>query len=811
MLTVTVSFLVLPILAVNAATKASVILEKFCFDCHDQDTDKGDVRLDNLSSLKKSDLSHLLEQVREQVYFKNMPPEKKKKQPTAEERKAIFDWASAYLEKVGGSDFNQIISKPHFANYVDHKKLFSGEVKEEAFSPARLWRRSSYDFDNAKIHFFGKKKNLNERQLQSIKRSLDAQNTKQPFTMPDGEGIQNYAAMLYADSSTFDTLYRNTEYVIDKTLLMAFIEFDYRSRGKTMADWKTDRQKVLDEQKAQIKQYEKEGKTTRYIRGMHNELNSKYSYKTPEVYKKIILGKSQPAQELMAEAVKYHFEITIQRQPTPEELSKYINFMKKSIDEMGTYFGLRSVLMTIMLSPEFIYRSELGLGKKLKDGRQMLSSVELAFSISYALTDRMPDEKLLNAVKSGRLVSRADVRREVTRILQDDSIIKPTILRFFQQFFGYTNAPHIFKDLKRFTNKKQRNFESMAKYYVEETDNLIKYILKQDKDVFKELLTTDKYTVAHSGDNDEMKAKQEADRKIFEYFKKLEYKKFKGHAIPKEHQTFSRPIPGYKHLNNNVLKELMRHKLASEKLGINTFWERGKVQQSEYLKAYNLDVKTWDYPEKQPFKISNRAGILTHPSWLIAHSLNSTTDPVRRGKWIRERLLAGTIPEVPITVDATIPENHNKTLRERYDVTEAEQCWRCHKKMNPLGYAFEIFDDFGRYRTQENMEGLPMVNKKYQSKAVNARGALNGTDDSRLDGDVKDAIDLIQRLGKSRRVQQSVIRHVFRYWLGRNEMISDSKVLIRAEKDYMQSGGSFNALLISLLTSDSFIYRKHID
>ena len=32
-----------------------------------------------------------------------------------------------------------------------------------------------------------------------------------------------------------------------------------------------------------------------------------------------------------------------------------------------------------------------------------------------------------------------------------------------------------------------------------------------------------------------------------------------------------------------------------------------------------------------------------------------------------------------------------------------------------------------------------------------------------------------------------------------------------AEKAYLENGGSFNALLISLLTSDSFIYRKQLD
>jgi hypothetical protein len=54
----------------------------------------------------------------------------------------------------------------------------------------------------------------------------------------------------------------------------------------------------------------------------------------------------------------------------------------------------------------------------------------------------------------------------------------------------------------------------------------------------------------------------------------------------------------------------------------------------------------WDYPVKQPFKVENRKGILTHPAWLIAHSKNTHNDPVVRGKWVREELLAGRVPDV---------------------------------------------------------------------------------------------------------------------------------------------------------------------
>ena len=91
---------------------------------------------------------------------------------------------------------------------------------------------------------------------------------------------------------------------------------------------------------------------------------------------------------------------------------------------------------------------------------------------------------------------------------------------------------------------------------------------------------------------------------------------------------------------------------------------------------------------------------------------------------------------------------------------------------------------------------------------LDTTGYLSGTGDSAIDGEVRDALDLIDRLAKSDRVRQSIIRHAFRFFMGRNEMLSDSQTLIDADKAYLESGGSFNAVIVSLLTSDSFIYRK---
>ena len=115
-----------------------------------------------------------------------------------------------------------------------------------------------------------------------------------------------------------------------------------------------------------------------------------------------------------------------------------------------------------------------------------------------------------------------------------------------------------------------------------------------------------------------------------------------------------------------------------------------------------------------------------------------------------------------------------------------------------------MIKDAKRGETNEFGASLPI----YKTLPVDPRGVLQGTGDAKLDGEVDDAFDLIDRLADSDKVRQSIIRHAFRYFLGRNETLSDSKTLMDADKAYLENGGSFDEVIVSLLTSDSFIYRK---
>ena len=76
-----------------------------------------------------------------------------------------------------------------------------------------------------------------------------------------------------------------------------------------------------------------------------------------------------------------------------------------------------------------------------------------------------------------------------------------------------------------------------------------------------------------------------------------------------------------------------------------------------------------------------------------------------------------------------------------------------------------------------------------------------------MNGKVGNSIELIQRLAKSDRVRQVFVRHAFRYWMGREENLGDARTLRAADKAFVDSGGSMNALIVSLLSSESFLYR----
>lgn len=796
-----------PVFRIDPA--AAGLLDQYCIDCHEEGTEKGGLRLDNLGELSLTARLDLMNRVLEQVYLKQMPP-KKKTQPSKEERESLSAWVWQELHTHHASKLEDKLRYPSYGNYVDHEELFSGKTTGPAFTPARRWLVNPQIFDQRVRDVFG---------LEAKDRGTPLIGVTNPFILPDTSGVRDYDIGLL-DGGSLLVMLSNAEWISHKQIRPARVK-----SGEIGAnDFPDPKDRWSPRQ-------------------------------TPPEFEVIILKKTEPTAEELQAAIRKQFESVLRRPPTETEATRYLELTRSAIQLAGNTEGLRQMLVAVLLESEFLYRQEWGGGEPDEHGRKVLSPHEAAYAITYAMGDRGPDANLLEAAAQGRLQTRDDFKREVERLLDDKSyyhggidagantgkltshaVSHPRIIRFFREFFGYPNAPRVFKDVERSQGVYQnadRGTMGTAGFLVDEADKVVAWCVEKDQGVFENILTTDRFFVFHNVDNAATAAIVTKWRTVWEELKDSEWKTDPEKVVI-EHQEMLKAtlqiVPGHEKQprgHTNTLTRCMTHFEATFGRGATPFvalpWQHGNTYW--HTPIYNLPEPSGrsgqytepplDYPVEQPFKLENRKGILTHPAWLIAHSQNTATDPVKRGRWVREKLLAGRVPDIPITVDAVVPEDHENTLRSRLEkVTTAPECWKCHESMNSLGLPFETYDDFGRFRLIEPLEHPENVIGKngrwntYKTLPVDSRGLLDSTGDPALDGEVTDAIDMIDRLAKSARVRQSIIRHAFRFYLGRNEMLSDSKTLIDADKAYVDSGGSFRAVIVSLLTSDSFIYRK---
>jgi len=233
------------------------------------------------------------------------------------------------------------------------------------------------------------------------------------------------------------------------------------------------------------------------------------------------LAAGPPGQETIDELVHQLYQLLYRRAPSADELTRYGDLTQNYLHQLGNLAGIKKLIQTLILKTDFVYRNEYGTGKKDADGRRMLSPRDASYAIAYALTDSSPDSELAAAAAEGRLLSKADYKREVERMLSkrdqfyviDEAVQRLQLtasitntpirkLRFFREFFGYPQLLSIFKDNKRFGG----NYDNAKGRLVGEADRLVDHILQRDKDVFHELLTTNSFYVYHSGDNDAMTA-----------------------------------------------------------------------------------------------------------------------------------------------------------------------------------------------------------------------------------------------------------------------------------------------------------------
>jgi len=946
---------------------AQGFLENHCFDCHDEETAKGDLNLVELGPLDETNAA-VWKSVWAQVTLREMPP-KKKSQPDVVDRLRFSDWIVGELKRgmknKGGFRAHLDPSK---GNFMDHDLLFGplpkGIQLAPTSTPARIWRVTPQEHitrlnelinlepeynpekpgvrtrgDHVPTNHGGELKmyfgtdRITKWEGGTVAYATAVKSVPVVLSSARKHGLENYPDFYSVNSSEATQILDKAE---DILRFMAYGPLSLVGFPEQI----TDDPKTWDKVKPKGD-----------LRGLPTAIvyNTKVSRPITPVYD--LMKEPGVTDERLRAAVDYVFEAVTFRPPTKKESEDYLLIVKDSIAKVGKENGAFMGLSAIFLDRDALFRSELvEYGKPDAHGRVMLQDWELGLAVNHALSYLRPDDTLRKAITEGRMKTRDDVKREVTRILADESMRKPRVLRFFRDFFDYDLGGYICKDnaalartgvSSRGTSHYRAMFDATAS-----TDRLIELVLQKDEDVLKELLTT-RQVVATGADKsyfgkknnklerDEAlqaikKAEEERlhDQKVAVETIEKEIEdlesKFHGESgdqVPLEllvngsfskvtfeepdhwelekgtlnqtelangkvvgergavtlEQKFSKPIAS----KTKLIVKATRTDSSSNPIFFKAIWDNGshseriqptigqvelivpagktmtgiqfntranlgvsevslreytgilktltqkrkslaaakkKLEQEKKKKIGSVNVTQAELSGPRVFaRVSRRSfgngsmkpertlatapegqrlGLLTHPSWLVSHSDAMDNHAILRGRWIRERLLGGGIPDIPITVDAMLPDEPNTTLRERMRVTREAYCWTCHEKMDPLGLPFEMYNHAGLFRTTE------------LGKPVDTTGEIINSGVPELDGPVKNAIEMIDRLAKSEHVEQVFVRHAFRFWMGRNETLNDSPVLQAAHKAYRDNNGSMKALLTSLLTSDAFLYRK---
>jgi len=208
---------------------------------------------------------------------------------------------------------------------------------------------------------------------------------------------------------------------------------------------------------------------------------------------------------------------------------------------------------------------------------------------------------------------------------------------------------------------------------------------------------------------------------------------------------------------------------------------------------------------------SHRGGVLTHASILKVTADGSRTSPVLRGKWVLERIVGRSPDPPPPNTPAIDPDvRGTTTIREQLDKhRNIAACARCHKHIDPPGFALESFDAIGGWRTFYRGDGKNRVDlPNYPGRTV-SRGVdveLGGRmPDGRTFQDIDDYRQIL--LSDKDQIVRNLATKLIIYATGADIQFADRKVVEQLVADASKNDAGFRSLLHAVVQSRLFLSK----
>ncbi|MFO0631255.1 MAG: DUF1592 domain-containing protein [Nannocystaceae bacterium] len=366
------------------------------------------------------------------------------------------------------------------------------------------------------------------------------------------------------------------------------------------------------------------------------------------------------------------------------------------------------VIETVLMSPRFLFKVELGTPDPDHPERAKLGGFEVATRLSYLLWGTTPDDVLLDAAAAGQLDD-ADGVATMAEAMLDDGRVQTAMAQFGAQWFRLDDIAGQARDAASFPEFDAALQQAM----VDELQALLQRHMFGDGEDFLDLYRTRSTAV-----NDALAA------------------------------IYGVTPPG-----------------------------------SSTLVPIEL-------PED-----GERGGLFTTAAFATASSRADETSPVQRAVYVRKLALCDPPPPPPPGVPQVQPEDGESTQDafERH-IDQGDSCAGCHLQLDPIGFGLERFDSIGRLRDSYG-SGDPVKR--------DGTITIDGTEHAFSGG-----VELGALVADSQAAQGCVVTHAWRFALGRSEDPADECNREQVRLRFADAGNDFRSLLLALVRSDAFRYRR---
>ncbi len=739
---------------VTLAGHIKPVLEKYCFDCHNETKHKGDLNLTQFADQPQlAEHRAVWEKVSEQIESGEMPPGKKP-QPSDEQRELLLRFIDGQLSKADckvdknpGKVTIRRLNKEEYRNTIHD--LLGVDYEPVDFPNDEV----GYGFDNigdvlslppmlmekligAAGEIVRKAVVLDAVPKPFVKRikgnafesandaSVNALDTGVLGFYREGEGTAEFEAPLKSEYTFRVRAYGDLAGPEVPKLALRVNGKDVQIFHVTnSAPSEIYEVKVTLEAGAQkisvayLNNYNDQNNPDPKLRGDRNVFVKEVEITgpalppptLPESHRRLITRLPERGQEhACAVDILSAFAPRAYRRPVEAaEVERLAGFVDLAMKNGGSFLeGIQIAVQAALCSPHFLFRWELDPDAVKPGEIRELTDWEVASRLSYFLWSSMPDGELFSLAAKGELRTNGNLEKQIARMVQDWRA-RAFVNSFAGQWLQIRNIWELGIDPDAFPK----------------WDDTLKGAMKEETERFFE-------------------------------------------AIMKE----NRPVTELIDADFTFLNE----KLAR--------W-------------YEIDgVKGDEFRRVALPKDSPRGGVLTQGSVLLATSTPTRTSPVLRGKWVLEQILGTPPPPPPPDVPPLTEQkqvDQTASLRQRFEQHRAAaDCAGCHAKMDPMGFALENFDATGKWRETDG---------KF---SIDASGELtNGTTFS-------GPRELKQVLRSNKNFVRGLTQKMMIYALGRGLEYYDKcacdAVVAQAAKD----GNRFSALVTGIVTSDPFLKRK---